>query len=69
MNFKICEGQLARFVELLAAYDFTIEFRPGISKKNAGSLSRRPCLDQLARTVRGLKRDIVILHLGWPPGI
>ena len=33
MNFKICEGQLARFVELLAAYDFTIEFRPGISKK------------------------------------
>ena len=46
MNFKICEGQLARFMELLAAYDFTIEFRPGISHKNADSLSRRPCLDQ-----------------------
>ena len=33
-------------MELLAAYDFTIEFRPDISHKNADSLSRRPCLDQ-----------------------
>ena len=33
-------------MELLAAYDFIIEIRPGISHKNADILSRRPCLDQ-----------------------
>lgn len=46
MNFKICEGALARIIETLAIYDFTIEYRPGISHRNADSISRRPCLDQ-----------------------
>ena len=46
MNFKICEGALARILETLAIYDFEIEFRQGSRQTNADSLSRRPCSDQ-----------------------
>ena len=46
MKFRICEGQLARFLETLSTYDFTIEYRAGLRHNNADSLSRRPCLDQ-----------------------
>ena len=46
MNFKICEGALARILETLAIYDFTIEYRPAAGHKNADSVSRRPCIDQ-----------------------
>ena len=46
MNFKICEGALARILETLAIYDFFIEYRPGPSHQNANSVSRRPCLNQ-----------------------
>ena len=45
MNFSIVEGQLARWLEFLASYDFEIRFRRGISHTNADSLSRRPCVD------------------------
>lgn len=44
-NFKNPEGQLARWLEILAAYDFTIEHRPGRIHSNADSLSRRPCCE------------------------
>lgn len=37
------EGQLARWLELLSAYDFSIEHRPGRLHGNADALSRRPC--------------------------
>ena len=46
MNFKICEGALARILETLAIYDFEIEFRPGSRHLDADSVSRRPCVDQ-----------------------
>ena len=46
MNFKICEGALARILETLAIYDFEIEFRQGSRHTNADSLSPRPCSDQ-----------------------
>ena len=49
MNFSIVEGQLARWLEFLASYDFEIQFRKGISHKNADSLSRRPCYDNNCR--------------------
>ena len=39
----MCEGQLARYLETLAGYDFTIEYRAGLRHNNADSLSRRPC--------------------------
>ena len=46
MNFKICEGQIARWLETLAAYDFEIKYRPGIKHLSADSLSRRPCVNE-----------------------
>lgn len=43
INFKNPEGQLARWLEVLSAYDFTIEHRAGRIHSNADALSRRPC--------------------------
>lgn len=44
MNFnKNCEGQLARWLEILGQYDFTIRYRPGKVSLNSDALSRRPC--------------------------
>ncbi|XP_030595617.1 uncharacterized protein LOC115787179 [Archocentrus centrarchus] len=37
------EGQLARWLEKLAEYDFKVLHRPGKSHQNADALSRRPC--------------------------
>jgi hypothetical protein len=43
LNFKDLEGQLARWVERLQMYDFTVLHRPGFLHGNADTLSRRPC--------------------------
>ena len=43
MNFKNPEGQIARWIEILAAYDMKIEHRPGRLHRNADRLSRIPC--------------------------
>ncbi|MCG7878981.1 MAG: retroviral-like aspartic protease family protein, partial [Candidatus Thiodiazotropha taylori] len=45
MNFSIVEGQIARWLEFLATYDFEILHRSGVSHKTADALSRRPCTD------------------------
>ncbi|XP_028299789.1 uncharacterized protein LOC114461699 [Gouania willdenowi] len=37
------EGQLARWLEKLAEYDFQVIHRPGKNHQNADALSRRPC--------------------------
>lgn len=37
------EGQLARWLETLAMYDFSVQHRPGKLHGNADSMSRRPC--------------------------
>ena len=42
-NFKEPQGQLARWLEVLSSYDFTIVHRAGRSHQNADSLSRYPC--------------------------
>lgn len=42
-NFKEPEGQLAKWIEKLQEYDFTIIHRPGRSHGNADAMSRRPC--------------------------
>ena len=42
-NFKEPEGQLARWLEKLEEYDFTIIHRPGLKHSNADALSRLPC--------------------------
>jgi hypothetical protein len=43
LNFKNPEGQIARWFENLAAYDFEIEHRAGCSHANNDAMSRRPC--------------------------
>ena len=44
MTFREPEGQLARWIEELQAYDFTVLHRPGTQHGNADALSRRPCI-------------------------
>uniref|UniRef100_A0A5S6Q9K0 RNA-directed DNA polymerase n=1 Tax=Trichuris muris TaxID=70415 RepID=A0A5S6Q9K0_TRIMR len=41
-NFKEPEGQVARWLELLANFDFSVEHRAGSKHANADSLSRMP---------------------------
>ena len=45
LNFKILDGQLARMLTFLSAYNFTIEHRAGRLHSNCDALSRRPCYD------------------------
>ena len=42
MNFKNPEGQVARWLEVLSAYQFKVEHRPGRLHGNADGLSRKP---------------------------
>ena len=41
-SFKEPEGQVARWLETLAWYDYKIEHRPGKKHQNADALSRNP---------------------------
>ena len=43
MNFKNTDGQMARWLEILAPFDFEIQHRPGKKHENADALSRIPC--------------------------
>lgn len=43
LTFKNPEGQTARWLQVLAEYDFVIEHRPGRRHGNADALSRMPC--------------------------
>lgn len=43
INFRNIQGQLARWLQKLQQYDFTIVHRPGNRHQNADALSRRPC--------------------------
>uniref|UniRef100_A0A3B4WDD1 Gypsy retrotransposon integrase-like protein 1 n=2 Tax=Seriola lalandi dorsalis TaxID=1841481 RepID=A0A3B4WDD1_SERLL len=45
------EGQLARWLEKLAEYDFQVLHRPGKFHQNADALSRRPCRSSCPCTV------------------
>ena len=42
-SFKEPEGQVARWLELLSRFDFTVSHRAGQKHGNADALSRRPC--------------------------
>ena len=44
LNFKCSEGQMARWLQELQQYSFTVEHRCGLKHSNADALSRRPCL-------------------------
>lgn len=43
LSFKNVEGQMARWLERLSQYRFSIKHRPGRVHNNADGLSRRPC--------------------------
>ena len=49
MWFKNCEGQIARWIENLSAYTFTVQHRAGMIHSNADALSRRSCKDDHCR--------------------
>ena len=49
LSFKNPEGQIARWLEHLQQYHFTIEHRPGERHGNADALSRRPCLSDACK--------------------
>ena len=42
-SFREPEGQVARWLEELQAYNFTVVHRAGAQHSNADALSRRPC--------------------------
>ncbi|KRZ63940.1 Retrovirus-related Pol polyprotein from transposon, partial [Trichinella sp. T8] len=42
-NFREPEGQVARWLEKLAEFDFEVVHRPGKKHQNADALSRRAC--------------------------
>ena len=42
-SFKDPQGQVARWLDILAEYDFQIQHRPGAKHGNADALSRLPC--------------------------
>ena len=50
-NFKNPDGQLARWLERLAEYNFRIEHRAGCKHNNADSLSRYPVQDDIVTAV------------------
>ena len=43
MGFKDPQGQVARWLEVLGTYNFSIEHRAGLKHNNADALSRGPC--------------------------
>ena len=49
LQFKNPKDQMARWLEKLQPYNFTIAYRPGVKHGNADALSRRPCADVLCR--------------------
>lgn len=43
MSFREPDGQVARWLEELQSFQFSVEHRPGSQHTNADALSRRPC--------------------------
>eukprot|EP00731_Ephydatia_muelleri_P031379 Em0022g893a len=56
-SFKEPEGQVARWLESLAEYEFTVQHRPGKKHTNADALSRVPCQDALAVNANSIPLD------------
>lgn len=52
-KFKQPEGQVARWLEQLSEFNFTIIHRPGRIHSNCDGLSRRPCPDSCKTCKRG----------------
>ena len=57
LNFRNPEGQTARWLNILAKYDFEVEFRPGSKHSNSDGLSRRPCPVECKKCARAEEID------------
>ena len=66
-NFKEPQGQLARWLERLQEYDFTIVHRPGKHHGNADALSRRPC-NQCGQSDTPSLRQQIVGRVSMPTG-
>ena len=64
-NFKDPEGQLARWLEKLQEYDFTVVHRQGKKHQNADAMSRIPCR-QCGRPESGEPVDVPISVISMP---
>ena len=64
MSFKESEGEVARWIEQLHAFQFTIQHRAGESHTNADSLSRRPCAPGCQHCNRAEEREAANLQTG-----
>lgn len=60
LQFKNPEGQLARWIERLQSYDFSIEHRKGKQHGNADALSRRSCEADCKHCSKEEKREGLI---------
>eukprot|EP00731_Ephydatia_muelleri_P003480 Em0001g3480a len=56
-SFKEPEGQVARWLESLAEYEFTVQHCPGKKHTNADALSRVPCQDAPAVNANSIPLD------------
>ena len=67
-HFKEPKGQLARWLERLQEYDFSITHRPGKKRQNADSLSRHPCT-QCGRESHSetLQSNLIAMEQQVPP--
>ena len=67
-NFKEPEGQIARWIERLAEFTFTIEHRPGQQHTNADSLSRIDHCNQCGETMLDEQANNAISSVSkWVP--
>ena len=57
MSFREQEGQVARWIEQLQEYNFSVVHRQGDSHTNADGLSRRPCGPDCAHCSRAEAKD------------
>ncbi|KAL5007119.1 hypothetical protein ScPMuIL_015925, partial [Solemya velum] len=65
MGFKEPQGQIARWLEFLSSYQFTIEHRVGSKHLNADALSRIPVCSTITFDQFGWKLSDDVLYRKW----
>ena len=56
-NFKNPDGQTARWIQILSAFDLEIEHQKGRKHSNADALSRRPCEPSCSNCTRQEQKE------------